>query len=415
MSSDGETRPLKVVHLVNRWLPFSQSWIHAQATGVPGVDSVVVARVVMEGAAGRFPHPNIISLKERFPIMYRVAMGVRPFTLRAVAGLAAGPLEELRPDVAHAHFGHFAWRYLQAVKQAGVPLVATFYGYDMSRLARKAEWRKRYGELFDAVSVVLCEGPHMAGRIKELGCPAEKVRVHELGADFGRCEFVKRERRTGETLRVLAAARFTEKKGLPDAVRAVGRAAKQVPIELTIVGEASGSAEQNELQSIRTAVAETGLGERVRMTGRLPFDELIRLAGEHHVFLQPSIHARDGDSEGGAPVIIMELMATGMPVVGTRHCDIPHLVDDGVTGLLSDEGDIEGLAAALTKLAEEPERAAQMGRKGFERATGLFNLEVRRRALTGVYAEVARSSACATLGRPEPSSGAKAGPEQQRA
>ena len=415
MSSDGETRPLKVVHLVNRWLPFSQSWIHAQATDVPGVESVVVARMVMDGAADRFPHPNIINLKERYPLRYRAAMGLRPFTLRAVAGLAAGPLKKARPDVAHAHFGHFAWRYLPAVNQADVPLVATFYGYDMSRLARKAAWRRRYGELFDVVSVVLCEGPHMAERVKELGCPAEKVRVHELGADFGRCEFVERARRQGEPLRVLAAARFTEKKGLPHAVRAVGRAAKRVSIELTIVGEASGAAEQNELRSIRAAIAETGLGERVRMVGRLPFDELIRLAGEHHVFLQPSVHASDGDSEGGAPVIIMELMATGMPVVGTRHCDIPHLVDEGVTGLLADEGDVEGLAAALAKLAEEPERAAQMGRKGFERATGMFNLDTRRRALSMVYAEVARPSACATLGRPEPGSEPRAGPEERSA
>ena len=111
----------------------------------------------------------------------------------------------------------------------------------------------------------------------------------------------------------------------------------------------------------------------------------------------------------------MELMATGIPVVGTRHCDIPHLVDDGVTGLLADEGDVEGLGSALAKLAEEPERAAQMGRKGFERATGLFNLDLRRRALAGVYAEVARFGACATLGRPEPKSGAETGPVKRGA
>jgi colanic acid/amylovoran biosynthesis glycosyltransferase len=55
----------------------------------------------------------------------------------------------------------------------------------------------------------------------------------------------------------------------------------------------------------------------------------------------------DGDCEGGAPIVLLDAKATGMPIISTRHCDIPQEVVDGVTGILSEEGDIDGLADAI--------------------------------------------------------------------
>ena len=72
------------------------------------------------------------------------------------------------------------------------------------------------------------------------------------------------------------------------------------------------------------------------------------------MFLSPSVTAQDGDSEGGAPVSIIEAQATGMPIVSTVHADIPEAVVPGESALLSAERDVDGLAENLAQVVAEP-------------------------------------------------------------
>ena len=73
----------------------------------------------------------------------------------------------------------------------------------------------------------------------------------------------------------------------------------------------------------------------MRLLGYVSRETLREEAYEHDVFLAPSVTASNGDTEGGAPVAIIEMSASGMPIVSTNHCDIPSVVLDGVTGLLA--------------------------------------------------------------------------------
>ena len=63
----------------------------------------------------------------------------------------------------------------------------------------------------------------------------------------------------------------------------------------------------------------------------------------YHVFIQPSCYTATRDCEGGAPLVLLNAQATGMPVITTTHCDIPDEVIHNETGLLTAERDIEGL------------------------------------------------------------------------
>jgi len=83
------------------------------------------------------------------------------------------------------------------------------------------------------------------------------------------------------------------------------------------------------------------------MLGFQPHEVFWREAYANHVFLSPSITGHDGDTEGGAPVAIIELAASGMPIVSSRHCDIPEIVLDGRTGWLAGERDVDGLLDCL--------------------------------------------------------------------
>ncbi len=77
-------------------------------------------------------------------------------------------------------------------------------------------------------------------------------------------------------------------------------------------------------------------------------------------------------------------MASALPVVSTRHSGIPEAVEDGVTGLLVLEHDVEGMAAAIAQLLDDPERAARMGVAGRARVRAHFTADHTRDRLRAI-------------------------------
>jgi colanic acid/amylovoran biosynthesis glycosyltransferase len=353
--------PLSVVHSVQVWLPLTQTWLRNQVCYLPATVRSFVACERLEGPAtpsssgpaiaSGVPrdvtdvaaiHPGLVQR-----LLARSADGARGRALAAV-------LRARKARLVHSHFGNTAWRDLRAVRRAGIVQVASFYGQDLTRFPKLSpSWRRKYGELLDSGAHILCEGPHMASVAKGFGGTGSTVHVHHLGIEVDRFRFHPRVRAEGEPLRVLMAASFREKKGLPDAIRALGLLAKDTAVEATLVGDAEPGRgpSQDEKARIEQAIMESGLGGRLRRTGFITHDALLREAYGHHVFLAPSRTASDGDTEGGAPVGLIEMAATGMAVVSTRHCDIPYVLPPSYAPLLASEGDVDGLHRALALAA----------------------------------------------------------------
>ena len=354
---------LRVVHLLKEYLPYSCSWIFHQITGPKGVEALTVAWEGKDSALEAFPNPHLTRLRRSNPLHYWLARPLTPLGIRRLSMAARSALEDFSPDLTHAHFGHYGWSYLPIVKAMRLPLVVSFYGHDMSELPRlRPAWISRYAELFDFGRLFFCEGPVMAAGLRRLGCPAEKIRIQRLGVDCSRVVVWPRYFEPGETLRVLLAARMTEKKGIPDAVKAVAAASRKIPIHLTIAGDAApGRKGRQEEKRILQAIRDTSSAGLVTLTGRVRYDELFRIAREHHALIQPSRTSSTGDTEGGIPVTLIELGATGMTAVATRHADIPEVLRDAENGLLVDEGDVDRLADALVKLATTPQMVHCMG------------------------------------------------------
>jgi len=163
-----------------------------------------------------------------------------------------------------------------------------------------------------------------------------------------------------------------------------------VDLRVTIIGDASsndaaGAAIRRELKQIATVGALNGL---VRFTGFLSGSETSALLASHDVLLCPSRHAANGDAEGGSPGILTEAIAQGLFCIGTRHCDIPEVIQDRVTGLLVDEGDVSGLAGALETVARDPSAAASVTSRGRSHVEELFSVSVQLRRLRDVYASI---------------------------
>jgi colanic acid/amylovoran biosynthesis glycosyltransferase len=262
-------------------------------------------------------------------------------------------------DLIHAHFGQEGYRCLNARRRADIPLVTTFYGLDVSALPRIPAWRRRFRRLFQEGARFLAEGPCLGERLVDLGCPHEKVRVQRLGVDLSALPCRPFRDPVDGCQIVLMCAYFNEKKGLPYGVRAFGRVADRHPdARLHIIGDGPRRPE------IEAAVCELNLSDRVTFLGLLPASEYLPHLLRCHVLLYPSVTASDGDTEGGAPVTVLEALASGLPVVSSQHADIPAVAPDGTCALLASERDVDGLAERLDALLSDPALRGRMGEAG---------------------------------------------------
>jgi colanic acid/amylovoran/stewartan biosynthesis glycosyltransferase WcaL/AmsK/CpsK len=111
--------------------------------------------------------------------------------------------------------------------------------------------------------------------------------------------------------------------------------------------------------SLEALAGQLGITACVTFHGQLAREQVEAVRRRAQIVLVPSVTAADGDEEG-IPVVIMEAMAAGVPVIATRHAGIPELVVDGESGLLVPERDGPALAAALGRLLHSPDLCARL-------------------------------------------------------
>ena len=133
------------------------------------------------------------------------------------------------------------------------------------------------------------------------------------------------------------------------------------------------------------------LGLKVEFPGFLSQTALRELFLESHLFLHPSRIGEDGNQEG-VPNAMLEAMATGMPIVATRHGGIPEAVEDDVSGILVQEGDWESLASRMLDLARDPAAFSAMSRATQVAVEEKFEQAGQIRALEEFYSEAIRGS-----------------------
>lgn len=371
------------------WLEPTQTWLYNQITHLP---PHVCSHVLCERIENLdlFPFPRIHSFERELGATRLWDRTARSMRMRRHLGFFERTVRKVRPSILHSHFGPTAWALLDVAQRAQCPHVVSFYGLDVNFLPQNG-WCDAYQELFAEIDLVLCEGPHMARCIASLGCSDAKIRVHHLGVPVRAIEFRPRRwsAQSGEPLRVLMAASFREKKGIPVGIEALGLLSRDVEVRATIIGGASDSDQSRaEERRIHETIERTGMRGRVRLPGFQPPDVLMREALEHHIFLAPSLTAAHGDTEGGAPITLIEMAASGMPIVSTTHCDIPEVIEDGVSGLLAPERDAEALAAQLRRLIANPDAWGAMLEAGRVHMEAAFDAQAQGAQLANHYRDV---------------------------
>lgn len=386
-----------VAHYIHNHLVATEGWISDQISFLKRTRSFVLAkRLSAPPASEDVPVYALTSLgrMQRFASECRhVTTGTYPFFEEAC--LREGP------DVLHAHFGNRALEVLPLARRLQLPLITSFYGRDMSRQpSGQPPLARCYEELFSTGVLFLAEGPAARLRLINLGCPQEKIAIQRLGIDLQRHAYSLRTRALKDPFRVLMAARFIEKKGFEFGVEAFAGAARgDRRLSLTIVGEATQHSESVIKARLQEIVRRHDVGAQVRFAGAVSREELDTLARAHHVLLHPSVTAVDGDSEGGHPVVMTELAATGMPIIATHHDDIPQVVLDEQSGWLCQERNIEQLSEAIRDASNSPDKLAQFSARA--RRVAEEKYDGRRFTLDDIYQRVA-DAACDPLGVPMP-------------
>ena len=258
-------------------------------------------------------------------------------------------MKESGREIMHSHFvfptvTQFLW---PACEIAGVPFTFIAHAVDIFRHENAA--KNRLGEVARSPMCrrVFAPGTFHRDFFIQNGVPEEKIIISPQGILFDAYEAQPiAPRLQRPRMSVCAIHRFIEKKGLHDAIRAAKELAPH-GISLHLYGY--GPLEQ----SYRELVAELGL-ENVFFPGPVKDrNHMISVFREHDLFLCPSIRAADGDMDG-IPTILIEAMASHVPVIASRVSSIPDLVLDGVTGYLCEPGDVDSLTRSILRFYHQP-------------------------------------------------------------
>lgn len=337
----------RVLHAVGRFLPRTETFIYTIVTHHLEYEASVLCQSRLHESEFPFTRLHVHAKPQsKRHVGWWVDASVERATGRSRWRRAVeSVLADVQPDVVHAHFGPTGCELAEITTAARIPLVTSLYGVDAAVLPYMAQWRDAYARLFDGGDLFLAEGPEMLKKVIAAGAPPDRVALQPIVIDLAR---YPRWAPRPEP-RVLFAGRFIEKKGLLDAIAAFDRARAHGPAaRMTIVGDGPDEADAHAL------VRRLGCESAVEFVGTKPHAELIRMLAAATVLIHPSATAVDGDSEGGAPTILLEAQAIGTPIVATRHADIPHVAPEGPGIRLCDEHDVPALGDALIAALASP-------------------------------------------------------------
>lgn len=285
-----------------------------------------------------------------------------------------------RVQLVHAHFGPDAVAALPVARSLGAPLVVTYWGYDATMTDEAliaaggylADYVRLRSELFEQAALIIAVSRFVADELRRQGAPDDKLCVHHGGVALG-----PPPDGAARPAEVLFVGRHVDKKGLGDLVEAMAQVQAVVAgARLVVVGDGPLRA--------RYEGRAGELGLHAEFVGWLPPESVRERLRRARALCVPSRRAPNGDAEG-LPTVIPEAGAEGLPVVGTRHSGIPEAVIDGRTGLLADEGDVDGIAQRLISVLSDDDLWRRLSAGAHDNVRRNFSPERQTAALEGLY------------------------------
>ena len=293
-------------------------------------------------------------------------------------------------DLIHAH-----WivpnALLAAPAARRLPFAIGLHGSDVF-MAEKPLLRGLVGRSLRRARLLTGCSPELVDRVCRLGRPPGVIRVIPYGVDTE--SFTPNRDKRGNWREklgiprqapvVLSVGRMATKKGYQVLLPLLEHLLEAQPeTHVILAGEGDRLAEFKAAAALLAAT----LGKRVHFPGIVYRQDLADLYRAADVFVLPAVHDPAGNVDG-LPNVILEAMASGLPVVASKISGIPLAVEHRVTGLLVPEADGEALFAALDRLLSAPDEAQTMGLAGRSKAEAELTWDVVAGRYQDAYLEV---------------------------
>ncbi len=278
-------------------------------------------------------------------------------------------IDEQNIEIVHVHFGNSALKILPIAEKTGVKLLASFHGYDASRLLNLKEYTKRLPRLFSFGKKFICCAEMMIKRLEAFGLDSSKAVCVHYGIDGSKIAASKSEEKQRD-FTFIHAGRVTEKKGVPDLIEAYHLFLKNGgKAKLKIIGDGE------DYDKSVSLVKKLKLEDEVKFFGSQGHSDLLRQLSMSDVFILNSRIDYLGNSEG-FPNAILEAMGSGLPVISTYHAGIPEIIENNVNGLLVKEKDTNALGEAMFDLWENNEKRESIKSAALLNFNHKYNLDL---------------------------------------
>lgn len=243
---------------------------------------------------------------------------------------------------------------VKVCKQLDVPLVSIALGYEISQEDVLKAYSNKYKELFDYAKNIFVVSNHMKSKLKQLGCLESKIVYTPIGPEDTFFKITPNFKKQ----QLLAVGRFVEKKAPEITIKAFYKVLKKHPNAILVMAGVGPL-----LNKCKKLILELDISQSVKFLGNINRKEYLELLESSYMFVQHSIIASTGDSEG-TPVAILEASASGLPIVSTHHAGIPDVVINDKTGFLVPEKDVNLMSEKIVVLLNDSEKAKCFGEAG---------------------------------------------------
>ncbi len=301
-----------------------------------------------------------ISMVIKSPKNFRKAIGLalrtRPPGLKSLlyqlfylseAVILARHLKEKNIQHIHNHFGDSSCTVaMLAGLLADIPFSFTMHG--PTEFFEIDKWF--LGEKVARAKFVACISHFCRSQVMAVSDPKHWSKIHIVHCGVNPANYNKSSVTFHKEL--LFIGRLTAVKGVPILIDAFMRVLDKHPdANLTLIGDGP------ERSSIKALISERALNRNITLTGYLNQKEVAERLSQSDILILPSFAE-------GVPVVLMEAMACGLPVITTRIAGIPELVQDGQSGVLLPPGDTESLTKQIVELLNDPTHCGEMGKVG---------------------------------------------------
>ncbi|MCK5019731.1 MAG: glycosyltransferase [Candidatus Peribacteraceae bacterium] len=380
-------------HFPSRFAPTSSFWVYEQVRDliVKGITFKVISPqpFIPSFLRSKSKYPTKLPIYDNFngvdvirPTHFRIPnyklYQITNWSLRRVVKISA---QKTKAKLIHAHFGNDGVASLLLKKHLSIPLITSFYGYDLSDQidVLNAFYKKlsKEGDLFLALS------EDMKQDLISLGFKKDKIKIHHLGVNIEELNNYSQKQKTTNIFKFLVVARFSERKGIHDTIIAFDKVVKRKQnVELRIVGNGSYKS------TLVKLVEDLNITDKVKFIDNSvtnnPRETVLQEMANCDIFLLNSYITKTGSKEG-TPIVLMEAQGMGKPCIATHHAGIPEIVINGITGVTVKERDVVEISKAMLKMMNNPELASKYGLNGKKHIAQEFNNIIQQNRLFNIY------------------------------